>query len=271
MRQKFFRSKFILLITLALAGCYLALSRSPHASPASQARLDNLLFKQNNCVAQALFTPQDNIAQTLIDLIENEKKSIKLAVYFITHHEIAVALAKAKLVNHVDVQIITDSSHLENSSNCQAWYLQENGVDLFIFDPTGNYIETQTKTNSDNLTNHSQVAANTKLDTNPAEPIPDHPGLTNLDLTNKRSLMHNKFFIFEQNLHDQTLLVTGSFNCTYSAQKYNQENIVILDMPQLIQKYQNQFKWLKSHAKPLELYTQENLIGKTQTFGNFAR
>jgi phosphatidylserine/phosphatidylglycerophosphate/cardiolipin synthase-like enzyme len=266
MSRKILRPKFILLITLVVAACYLVLSHSPHASPASQARLDSLLFKQNNCVAQALFTPQDNIAQTLIDLIENEKKSIKLAVYFITHHEIAMALAKAKLVNHVDIQIITDSSHLENSSNCQAWYLQENGVDLFIFDPTGNYTDTQTKTNPDNLTN-----INTNLANNLIEPISDHPGLTQPDLTNKRSLMHNKFFIFEQNLHDQTLLVTGSFNCTYSAQKYNQENIVILDLPQLIQKYRNQFNWLKSHAKPLELYTQENLIGKTQAFGNFAR
>lgn len=258
MPRKLLRPKFILLITLALAACYLALSHSPHASPASQARLDSLLFKQNNCVAQALFTPQDDIAQTLIDLIENEKKSIKLAVYFLTHHEIAAALAKAKLVNHVDVQIITDSSHLENSSNCQAWYLQENGVALFIFDST-------------TIEPADRVTSNLPSNSTHLNPLPDHPGLTTSDLTNKRSLMHNKFFIFEQNLHDQTLLVTGSFNCTYSAQKYNQENIVILDMPQLIQKYQNQFSWLKSHAQPLELYTQENLIGKTQTFGNFAR
>lgn len=258
MPRKLLRPKFILLITLALAACYLALSHSPHASPASQARLDSLLFKQNNCVAQALFTPQDDIAQTLIDLIENEKKSIKLAVYFLTHHEIAAALAKAKLVNHVDVQIITDSSHLENSSNCQAWYLQENGVALFIFDST-------------TIEPADRVTSNLPSNSTHLNPLPDHPGLTTSDLTNKRSLMHNKFFIFEQNLHDQTLLVTGSFNCTYSAQKYNQENIVILDMPQLIQKYQNQFSWLKSHAQPLELYTQENLIGKTQAFGNFAR
>lgn len=229
MPRKILRPKLILLVALVIAASYLVLSHSPHASPASKARLDSLLFKQNNCVAQALFTPQDNIAQTLIDLIENEKKSIKVAVYFITHHEIAAALAKAKLVNHVDVQIITDSSHLENSSNCQAWYLQENGVELFI------------------------------------------PELPRPDLTNKHSLMHNKFFIFEQNLHDQTLLVTGSFNCTYSAQKYNQENIVILDLPQLIQKYRNQFNWLKLHAKPLALYAQENLIGKTQALGNYAR
>lgn len=262
MSRKILRPKFILLVALVIAASYLVLSHAPHASPASQARLDSLLFKQNNCVAQALFTPQDNIAQTLIDLIENEKKSIKLAVYFITHHEIAAALAKAKLVNHVDVQIITDSSHLENSSNCQAWYLQENGVDLFIFDPTGNYIDHPTDLSAKN---------NPASLTNLTEPTPDHPGLTNPDLTNKRSLMHNKFFIFEQNLHDQTLLVTGSFNCTYSAQKYNQENIVILDLPQLIQKYRHQFDWLKSHAKPLALYAQENLIGKTQTFGNFAR
>ncbi len=240
MSRKFFKLKFILPTTLILAICYFTLSHSPHASQASKARLDCLLFKQNNCIAQALFTPQDDIAQTLIDLIENEQKSIKLAIYFITHHEIAAALAKAKLVNHIDVQIVTDSSHLENSSNCQAWYLQENGIELFIFDPTSNVTS-------------------------------DHPGQNSSDQTKQRSLMHNKFFIFEQNLHDQTLLVTGSFNCTYSAQKYNQENIVILDNPQIIKKYCQQFNWLKSHAKSIADYTQANLIGKTQTFGKFTR
>lgn len=247
MSRKLLKPKFILPATLILVVCYFTLSHSPHASQASKARLDCLLFKQNNCIAQALFTPQDDIAQTLIDLIENEKKSIKLAIYFITHHEIAAALAKAKLVNHVDVQIVTDSSHLENSSNCQAWYLQENDIELFIFDPTSSY------------TNNSTNAT------------ADHPGLTNLDKTKQRSLMHNKFFIFEQNLHDQTLLVTGSFNCTYSAQKYNQENIVILDNPQIIKKYCSQFDWLKSHAKSIADYTQANLIGKTQAFGKFTR
>lgn len=247
MSRKLFKLKFILPATLVLAICYFTLSHSPHASQASQARLDCLLYKQNNCIAQALFTPQDDIAQTLIDLIENEQKSIKLAIYFITHHEIAAALVKAKLVNHVDVQIVTDSSHLENSSNCQAWYLQENGIKLFIFDPTSSHTN------------------------NPTNASADHPGLTNPDQVKQRSLMHNKFFIFEQNLHDQTLLVTGSFNCTYSAQKYNQENIVILDNSQLLKKYCNQFNWLKSHAKSLETYVQTNLIGKTQAFGKFTR
>lgn len=202
-----------------------------HHAPASRDRLNELLVPCQQQIAQALFTPQDNIAQTLIDLIENEQVAIQIAVYFITHFEIAQALVKAQLVNHVAVTVVTDPSHVEDSQNSQLWFLQENGIKVLVFD---------------NL---------------PVDPQ-GKP---------KRALMHNKFAIFHKNLANRQLLVTGSFNYTYSAQKYNQENVIILDLPAVIAKYQYQFTWLQAHATPLADYARKYLLDKPQPFGHFVR
>ena len=52
-------------------------------------------------------------------------------------------------------------------------------------------------------------------------------------------LMHNKFAII-----DHKLLITGSFNWTAGAEHKNEENLLILDDPALIQKYSDRFEYL---------------------------
>ena len=52
-------------------------------------------------------------------------------------------------------------------------------------------------------------------------------------------LMHNKFAII-----DQKLLITGSFNWTAGAEHKNEENLLILDDPTLVQKYAERFEYL---------------------------
>jgi len=52
----------------------------------------------------------------------------------------------------------------------------------------------------------------------------------------RRGLMHHKFAIF-----DGTLLVTGSYNWTDSAEHFNHENALFLDDPAIIQRYQTRF------------------------------
>ncbi|MGZ6255152.1 MAG: phospholipase D-like domain-containing protein [Candidatus Chromulinivorax sp.] len=59
------------------------------------------------------------------------------------------------------------------------------------------------------------------------------------------ALMHHKFFIFGCNKDDQSLLWTGSWNCTVRATQYNDENVLVLDDQGLILQYQNYFKSLK--------------------------
>ena len=56
---------------------------------------------------------------------------------------------------------------------------------------------------------------------------------------NGRGIMHHKFAIF-----DGRLLVTGSYNWTDSAERFNRENLIILDEPAIVQRYQVSFEGL---------------------------
>jgi mitochondrial cardiolipin hydrolase len=51
--------------------------------------------------------------------------------------------------------------------------------------------------------------------------------------------MHNKFVVI-----DDTHLITGSFNWTVQAGKSNQENLLVVDHPYYIEKYNLEFESL---------------------------
>lgn len=62
------------------------------------------------------------------------------------------------------------------------------------------------------------------------------------------SLMHNKFFIFKNNILGKSIIWTGSYNLTNRASDSNQENIIILDDKQICNRYKKQFKILKTRS-----------------------
>jgi phosphatidylserine/phosphatidylglycerophosphate/cardiolipin synthase-like enzyme len=62
------------------------------------------------------------------------------------------------------------------------------------------------------------------------------------------NLMHNKFIVFGNNIENKRLVWTGSFNFTESAQKYNQENAVLLRDTYSAQKFGNQFDVIKNRC-----------------------
>ncbi len=49
-------------------------------------------------------------------------------------------------------------------------------------------------------------------------------------------IMHNKFAVF-----DSSIVITGSFNWTSSAERYNYENIVVINSPELARRYEAEF------------------------------
>lgn len=51
-----------------------------------------------------------------------------------------------------------------------------------------------------------------------------------------RGIMHNKFAII-----DSKLLITGSYNWTYSAERFNYENAIFIIDPNVIKEYQREF------------------------------
>jgi DNA uptake protein ComE-like DNA-binding protein len=58
-------------------------------------------------------------------------------------------------------------------------------------------------------------------------------------------IMHNKFAII-----DNRLLLTGSYNWTASANNRNDENLMVIDDPEVIARYQNQFEklWFEKYS-----------------------
>ena len=58
---------------------------------------------------------------------------------------------------------------------------------------------------------------------------------------NGRGIMHHKFAIF---IFDGKLLVVGSYNWTDSAERFNHENVIILDDPAVVQRYKVSFERL---------------------------
>ncbi len=59
-----------------------------------------------------------------------------------------------------------------------------------------------------------------------------------------QSLMHSKFALF-----DGKLLITGSYNWTQSAEVANHENLVVLDDPDLVARFDREFQRLWREAK----------------------
>jgi phosphatidylserine/phosphatidylglycerophosphate/cardiolipin synthase-like enzyme len=59
----------------------------------------------------------------------------------------------------------------------------------------------------------------------------------------EQSLMHNKFAVF-----DERLVVTGSYNWTNSAEHANYENLVVLEEPKLVERFQQEFRRLWGEA-----------------------
>jgi len=76
-----------------------------------------------------------------------------------------------------------------------------------------------------------------------------------------RGIMHHKFAIF-----DGKLLVTGSYNWTDSAERYNHENVLVLEDPAIINRYQTRFNRLfngsptlagrRLSAKPFRVFSE---------------
>lgn len=68
----------------------------------------------------------------------------------------------------------------------------------------------------------------------------------------KFSTFHDKFFIFECNFFDKPLVWTGSANITTSGLKRNEENVVVCNFKDFVEKYMQKFNavWERlKHAK----------------------
>jgi len=76
-------------------------------------------------------------------------------------------------------------------------------------------------------------------------------------ISSNNYIMHHKFAII-----DNRLLLTGSYNWTFSANNRNDENLMVIDDPEIIEIFQNQFVNLWTNKYSLERTRQLYKIAK---------
>ena len=76
-------------------------------------------------------------------------------------------------------------------------------------------------------------------------------------ISSNNYIMHNKFAII-----DNRLILTGSYNWTFSANNRNDENLMVIDDPEIIEIFQNQFVNLWTNKYSLERTKQLYKIAK---------
>jgi len=66
-------------------------------------------------------------------------------------------------------------------------------------------------------------------------------------ISSNNYIMHHKFAII-----DNRILLTGSYNWTFSANNRNDENLMVIDDPEIIEIFQNQFVYFRTNKYSLE-------------------
>jgi cardiolipin hydrolase len=153
-------------------------------------------------VCTAFFAPDDKWYKTLLSLIEQEKESIRIAVYLLTDKRLAQALCQARM-RGVVVEVVTDPSCVNDKSNKLSMLCQA-GIPVYVY-------------------------------------VPADRGIMS-------NLMHHKFALFTHSLYERPLVWTGSANGTQSAE-FHQENILVVDDPEVCTQYKKQFERLKQRSK----------------------
>lgn len=170
--------------------------------------------QQNNSLLEVYFTPEDQaeITNKLYSLLDNAKKQVLIAIYWITDKNLMEKIIATKNRN-VDVQIIIDESSLQYLDITPQ--LLENGIMPTIW--PSKYSEA--------------------------------------------GLMHNKFVVV-----DTTTVFAGSANFTQTAlnpdaKKFNFENVIIINSPNIAKKYIDTFFTTKEDTFQLYVY----LVANNQT------
>lgn len=161
--------------------------------------------KVHTATLEALFTSEGKtpIQDRLIELIKQEKKSIRGAEYVFANWPIAKAVARQIKQDGIKAEFLVDRSYKDmHSTNCLISLISD-GVKVRV----------------------------------PLKP-------------EFKKLMHDKFLIFEDN-NGQKILVTGSYNLSYQANK-NDENIIITNDPDIIAQFEHKLDELMGTCRSLK-------------------
>jgi mitochondrial cardiolipin hydrolase len=99
----------------------------------SKQGLAQMLQCDDGSFKQAFFSPDDNLQEILIGLIDHEKSSIRIAIFSFTNGAIAQALVNAHR-RGVQVEIVTDISSMYDRFGKIRW-LKEQGIKVYVYNP----------------------------------------------------------------------------------------------------------------------------------------
>lgn len=99
----------------------------------TETEIPGLLHCKDGSFKQALFSPDDNLQEILVQLIDREKEYILIAIFSFTDSIIANALVEAKK-RGVQVEIVTDISCTRDKFS-KIDFLKENGIKVYVYNP----------------------------------------------------------------------------------------------------------------------------------------
>ena len=88
--------------------------------------------QEEKSTVRLYFSPQDHLAERLIDYIDQEETSIQVAIYSLTHRAISEALVRAK-TRGVEVELIIDPSSVKARSPLVR--MAAAGIPIYVWDP----------------------------------------------------------------------------------------------------------------------------------------
>ncbi|MDR3646674.1 MAG: phospholipase D-like domain-containing protein [Candidatus Babeliales bacterium] len=97
----------------------------------TKTNIKDLIYKDGK-IKCALFTSQHDIISVLLELINSEKKSIKLAIYMLTHKDITAALINAKQERGITIEVVTGYDGYHNSYSKFA-LLEQSSIPMYLF------------------------------------------------------------------------------------------------------------------------------------------
>ena len=96
-----------------------------------------IFLRAENGACEVYFSPRDHVAERLIQLIDREQKSIKIAIYSISHAKIIRALENAH-ERGVHLEIVVDPTSVKTRTPLLR--LVKKKVPIFVWDPPTSYV-----------------------------------------------------------------------------------------------------------------------------------